>query len=608
MKIFLLLLLYVSFVFADSQFWQKVTLIENKYYTTEEANQTDEIINKTIDAKYNDFSILISLLKNKPYDISTANDFNINETQKVKLLQKIKTNNQYGYSLAVARDKLKLENLKLKQIIYLYFLKLSSNWVDFKDGDLKKLNKTYIDTIAKIDYSKYYVQYQKMKNNNSKIENDTKEAFKEFNKHYLFFTDMLGYIDDNRQMFEYESLANLLKLGVLIDKINSVELCEKLNLNLRFIHLDMGRIILFLFVISFSSLFSYILYKKIYNFLKFKIFLKENETDDILFENLNKIRKPVAFLIILIGFQLSLDVLVYPNTINEVVSNVFYVIVVLNLVYLFFIFIDNTIFIYLTNKNNDNIRKELVTLLIAIFKIIVFLIGVLLILVQFNINISGILASLGIGGLAVALAAQSTLSNFFGLIKMIVDKSFSIGDWIQTNDVEGTVVKIGFISTKIRTFDNALITVPNSDLANSSIKNWNKRKIGRRIKMNIGVTYNSKQADLENAISQIKNMLQNHHGIVTSKKVNYKEINKFYRQEQKLTSVDDKYGIKTTLLVYLDKFNDSSIDILVYTFTKTTDWAEWLEIKEDVLFKIWKILEANNLEFAFPSQSIYLEK
>jgi MscS family membrane protein len=235
-------------------------------------------------------------------------------------------------------------------------------------------------------------------------------------------------------------------------------------------------------------------------------------------------------------------------------------------------------------------------------------ISFLLILIKFGVDIRGVLASLGIGGLAVALAAQNTLSNFFGLIKMIADKSFSIGDWIQTKDLEGTVVQIGFISTKIRTFDNALITVPNSTLANSSIKNWNKRKIGRRIKLNLTLTYNSKKENLQKAIDDIKAMLQNHPHIITSEKVNYQEINQFYKQEQKLTSIDDKYGIKTTLLVYLDKFNDSSIDILVYTFTKTTSWDKWLEVKEDILFKIWQIIEQNNLEFAFPSSSIYIEK
>jgi MscS family membrane protein len=225
-----------------------------------------------------------------------------------------------------------------------------------------------------------------------------------------------------------------------------------------------------------------------------------------------------------------------------------------------------------------------------------------------GINISGVIASLGIGGLAVALAAKDTLSNFFGLIKIIFDESFSQGDWISTTDVEGTVIEIGFISTKIRTFDNSMITVPNEKLANTSIKNWSRRAVGRRIKLYIGVTYNSNAKDIQNAINDIHQMLLEHNSISTPQKIDKKNITKRYVQSSKFVSLDNKLGIKSTLMVYLDRFSDSSIDILVYSFSKTTDWEEWMRVKQDVLYKIWSILEKNNLEFAFPSQSIYLEK
>jgi len=608
MKIVLLLMLLVNIVFAKSIFWEKDRFIENSYYTQIDSNQTDEQINLLIDNKYKDFNVLLTILRNKPYDLLEDNSFNVDEKYGLKLIQRIKINKQYGYDLAVIRDKLEVENIKLKQNIYIYFVTLANSWVNFKKGDLTKLNKEYINILAKIDYAKYFDQFQNVKNIDGKIENNIKKAFEEFNKHYLFFNEILGFIDENQKIFQHRSLKKFFQIGFLLDTINSLEISREFNPTLRFIYLDTGKIVLFFSVILFFILLSYVLYKKIYNILKAKIFLNNDEIDEILVENLDKIRKPIAFLVIFIGFKLSLEILLYPNSINPLPLNIFYIIVILNSIYLAFIFIDNTIFLYLTNKNNDNIRKELVSLIIAVLKIVIFLIGLLLILVRFGIDISGILASLGIGGLAVALAAQSTLSNFFGLIKMIADKSFSIGDWIETDKINGNVVKIGFISTKIRTFDNALITVPNSDLANSAIKNWNKRKMGRRIKLHVGVTYSSKQEDIKNAIEEIKEMLHNHPEIITSKKVDYKQINKFYRKEQKLISIDDKYGIKTNLLVYLDSFNDSSIDILIYTFTKTVMWDRWLEIKEDVLLKIWTILENNNLEFAFPSQTVYLEQ
>jgi len=277
--------------------------------------------------------------------------------------------------------------------------------------------------------------------------------------------------------------------------------------------------------------------------------------------------------------------------------------------YIFMQIIENIFFIYFhsSNKKNITLRTELINLILSVSKFIIFLIAILIIFVKMGINISGVIASLGIGGLAIALAAKDTLSNFFGLIKIIFDESFSQGDWISTSDVEGTVIEIGFISTKIRTFDNSMITVPNEKLANTSIKNWSRRRVGRRIKLYIGVTYNSNAKDIQNTIDDIAQMLVEHDGISTPEKIDEKNIRKQFVKSGKFVSLDNKLGIKSTLMVYLDRFSDSSIDILVYSFSKTTDWEEWMRVKQDVLYKIWSILEKNNLEFAFPSQSIYLE-
>jgi len=252
-------------------------------------------------------------------------------------------------------------------------------------------------------------------------------------------------------------------------------------------------------------------------------------------------------------------------------------------------------------------RRELVNLVISVLKITVVTIALFMLLVKMGVNITGLLASLGIGGLAIALAAQNTLSNFFGLLKIIFDNSFSQGDWIETKDVEGTVVEIGFISTFVRTFDNALITVPNATLANTPLKNWSKRTVGRRIKMHLGVTYGSKRESLTKALEEIESMLLSHPDIATAQKIDTGLIRRQTRREKKLVSAEDKYGVKTTLLVYLDEFAESSVNILVYAFTKTTKWEEWLAVKQDVLLKIWEILERNGLEFAFPSESLYFD-
>ncbi|MDA3908375.1 MAG: mechanosensitive ion channel family protein, partial [Sulfurimonas sp.] len=209
----------------------------------------------------------------------------------------------------------------------------------------------------------------------------------------------------------------------------------------------------------------------------------------------------------------------------------------------------------------------------------------------------------GIGGFAVALAAKDSLANFFGTLSILISDVFSQGDWIVIDGEEGTVVEIGLRVTTLRTFDNAIIAIPNSILANKGVKNWNKRSLGRRIKMNIGVKYDSKPSDIKNAIKEIRHMLENNPRIATLNT----EYDYSYSKRSKLVSKDDELGVKRTLLVYLDEFSGSSINILIYCFSKSVVWSEWLGTKEDIMYKIMEILEKNSLEFAFPSMSIYKE-
>jgi MscS family membrane protein len=233
----------------------------------------------------------------------------------------------------------------------------------------------------------------------------------------------------------------------------------------------------------------------------------------------------------------------------------------------------------------------------------IFLVGLLIILSYAGVDLTAILSGLGIGGLAVALAARESLSNFFGTVSILLSDVFSQGDWIVIGKEEGVVIEIGLRVTTLRTFDNALIAIPNGLLANQDVKNWNKRIIGRRIKMNLGVKYNSKSSDIKNAVNEIREMLLNHPQIATQNTFCDYDSGK----STKLVSHDDEQGVKKTLLVYLDEFSSSSITILVYCFTKSTDWELWLQTKEDVMYKIMGIFEKNSLEFAFASMSIYNE-
>ncbi|MCD6433399.1 MAG: mechanosensitive ion channel family protein, partial [Sulfurimonas sp.] len=262
-----------------------------------------------------------------------------------------------------------------------------------------------------------------------------------------------------------------------------------------------------------------------------------------------------------------------------------------------------TIKIHEFDYTDSKIKNEMINVGIKIINFMILIIGLLLMLYLVGVDLTAVLSGLGIGGFAVALAAKDSLSNFFGTLSILISDVFSQGDWIVIDGQEGVVIEIGLRVTTLRTFDNALIAIPNATLANKEVKNWDKRELGRRIKMSLGVKYNSSSQNIQNAVDEIRDMLDKHPQIATKNTLyEYKK-----RRKNRLVSRSDALGVKKILLVYLDEFSDSSINILVYCFTKSTQWEDWLKTKEDIMHKIMEIFEKNELEFAFPSLSIYHE-
>ncbi len=229
-------------------------------------------------------------------------------------------------------------------------------------------------------------------------------------------------------------------------------------------------------------------------------------------------------------------------------------------------------------KTNTRIDDMLMPLLKNSIKTLVAVIGVIVIVDRWGYNVAGLLAGLGLGGLAFALAARDTASNLFGGITIMLDRPFSIGDWVKTPHVEGTVEEMGIRSTRVRTFAQALVTVPNSMLINEPITNWS-RMGKRRITYRLGLTYGTPPDKLRECITKIREMLMAHPGIH-----------------------------KKTIFVYFEKFGESSLDIFMYFFTNTTVWQEFLEVQEDVNIKVMEIVDEMGLSVAFPSTSIYLER
>jgi len=259
------------------------------------------------------------------------------------------------------------------------------------------------------------------------------------------------------------------------------------------------------------------------------------------------------------------------------------------------------------NIQNEKVaRRELFHLFLNITIIILVIIFFIVILMQIGIDVTALIASLGIGGAIVALSAKDTLTNFFDSIRLVSSDAFRQGDWIQTSYIEGFVTEVGLTTTKIRTFSNSFTTIPNSKLANDYIENWSRRKVGRKIKFNIRLKIKNNKEEVNKVIKQILLMLNNHNDIVNDEKIQHLiNTNKTY--ENSLFNMADIHGVRKTMLVYLDEIDVYSMNILVYVFSISVEWKDWLHTKQDVLKNIIEIIDNSSLEFAYPKEEILIE-
>ncbi|WP_164218426.1 mechanosensitive ion channel family protein [Virgibacillus sp. YIM 98842] len=238
----------------------------------------------------------------------------------------------------------------------------------------------------------------------------------------------------------------------------------------------------------------------------------------------------------------------------------------------------SALFSKINKKYHMNIDEILIPLFSRALRIVIIAISFSIIAQEFGYDVNGFVAGLGIGGLAFALAAKDALANMFGGIIIITEKPFTIGDWILTPSVEGTVEDISFRSTKVRTFAQALVTVPNATLSNEPITNWSK--MGKRqITFNLTLAYETPREKIETIVRQVEYLLKNHPEIHPE-----------------------------TIFVNFDEYKEYGADIFLYFFTKTTDWGKYLTVKEEINLHIYDLLESENVTIALPAQRIHMEE
>ncbi len=509
------------------------------------------------------------------------------------LQSRIAINTARGNHLAVQRDQVKLALYQTETAIkqYLeYLIKASNDYVAIKailehSEEMLADNKTTkvkLELPADTPKTGVYLDLQ----NNQRLFLQAQNSYR----------DILNYVIDHPLQIASVYWFQKFSLLSTIAYVNEVSFMRPVNSKLAPFKIDVGGVL-----VSFSIiLLVYLSYPFVFKCTRWcvesHVIDKDVEQQELIY---HEIRRPARSLLVFWGIDLGIHALFYKADYKGVIENFSYVIYSLLLIWLFFKIIDSVMLVQVEKlaSANKELRKELFNLGVQFLKGLVVVIVLSFGLNHFGISLTAIMSTLGVGGLAFALAAKDTLSNLFGGVTILFDNVFRMGDWIKIGDVEGTVAEIGLRSTTVRTFDNALIAIPNSIISVSSVKNWNRRAVGRRIKMYVGVTYESDMEDIRRALDDIREMLKSHPGIANPK---HKLESK--KRHFKFSSIADTHGIKTNQLVFMDRYGDFSIDILIYCFARTVDWSEWLAVKEDVMFKIAQILQDNNLEFAYPTQ------
>ncbi len=313
------------------------------------------------------------------------------------------------------------------------------------------------------------------------------------------------------------------------------------------------------------------------NKVKAIVYKTGNKIDDKLFDALvppfRLLPIVIVFLAITLYFDIESTLGLYFQKINNTLSTIF----VFWLIHQALIPFSN-----LFNKLEKILTKGLVLWIIKSLKYLIIFLGIVAVLEVWGIKIGPVIAGLGLFGVAVALGAQDLFKNLISGIMILLEKRFQLGDVIKVpGHTEGTVEHIGFRSTLIRKFDSTPITIPNYIFAEAPILNYTNRNY-RRINWTIGLEYNSTLDQIKKLTNSISDYLTNNDNFMIND--NYKSF------------------------VRLERFNDSSIDILIICFTSTQDWDKYLEIKEELAMKIKEYVENIGLNFAFPSQSIYIEK
>ena len=337
-----------------------------------------------------------------------------------------------------------------------------------------------------------------------------------------------------------------------------------------------GRILIAVIVFGFLMIARGLFARFIIGWLKRLVKKTRNQIDDRMVEALEM---PLRFVPVVLGFFIATEVLQLEGTFDTLALRLTRSLIVFTMFWGAVALVEPVSLLF--GQLREVLSPTMRNWILKAVKILFGVVGAAAILQLWGIEIGPLVAGLGLFGLAAALAAQDLFKNLLSGVLIIAEKRFNPGDWIRVEGVvEGTVQSIGFRSTMVRQFDKAMVQVPNAKLADTAVVNYSEMS-HRRIYWKIGVLYDT-------TADQLREIRDG--------------IEAYILEDEAFASPED-----VATFVRIDSFNDSSIDIMVYCFTKTTVWGEWLEVKEQLAYRIKEIVEGAGSAFAFPSRSLYLE-
>lgn len=300
----------------------------------------------------------------------------------------------------------------------------------------------------------------------------------------------------------------------------------------------------------------------------------DNHLDDVIFYSLEA---PVKFAIILLGIWIAIHRLVYPDSFVKVVDNAYSILIVLDITWFFGRLFSSLLQVYWGKQSNGQANKMMPIIKRTIL-VIVWLIGIVMALSNVGVNISALLGTLGIGGIAFALAAQDTVKNVFGAFTILTDKPFSIGDTIRVDSYEGTVVDVGVRSTKIMNYDKRIITFPNYKITDTSIVNISSEPMCRVV-LNLGLTYDTTSEKMKEALELLKSIPK--------------------RVENVSSNPSDIVAVFT-------EYSDSALVIMYIYFIEKQ--GDILGVTSNMNMEILAAFNKAGLNLAFPTRTVYIQK